>query len=629
MTVSEKLLIKMDANTIDAVRKMAKVADSMKKIGNEAEKSKDRVTLSLNKITAGIVGINQGLELAQKAIQGLHKAFELANFRNEVARLGQIVDQGLVQRIQGAVGNTIDQFSIMKETAKAMQGPFGLLEEQITDVWMAADNLGKKGFGESTKLAEQMFRAFSSGEIESLKPLGFAFAEGTDKATKFEEALKQVHGIAADGAPFDAQAEAIDRTSAALTDFANEQKFIWGEVASFVIKVMGEIANAANELSDQMSDQALSGGANVHRKKSLWFFQSTHGMKRGQELYNQYIGQNLSKQAGFDHTNPFSQKNFSMVADNVNARNKAEEERNSQLKAQKNKVRALMSRDAPVLAKIAAEYGISAIEAAAIVSGQVSLSNVSIAGDVISRYNQLSKKGGAKSGGGYKLEFAEAGTVFNRKYVGLGQFGADGGALGAGVTGPGSSFGAQLGAMQGSVSDPMGGLKNIFGPGQSAGMREFSAATGEASALLQESFISATAAAIMGEKSMVDAFRAAAASRLQTLAIEWYARAAGMMWMNPAAGIGLAAAASGALVAARKLGGGKAAGGAVRPSLPAGGGFRPSQSGGGGGPGGSTVVINVYGGQSSTNAVAIDNAIKQAKNAGLIPSGSGPSRLVA
>lgn len=583
MTISEKVLIKFDADTRDAIANLAKLQDGVGGVGGESKKTEGKVGEAFKKMTIGLLAFNQGIQAAQTLLGGLEKAIDLAKFSGTINRLGKVVSEGLVSRIEKATGGTIDQMTIMEQSAAALTSKLSLTEDQITMVFQAADTLSKKSpvFGDTTTIANKMFEALRTGGVDSLKTLGYAFEEGLKPASRFDAALRQIHETAQEEAPFDAQAEATDRASAALTNLANTIKHTLGTAVAVFLESLQKVSAEY----DHWLERRFKNPDGTYTVKVRGLAGLPIGVPGGLNPHNPLVSGVLSgAPAAAAGTNSVLLQHGQMSWEQRQALERGKEQSKPKGKSR-------------MIEKVVIDS-----------NGRT--------------YSALLPES----------EFDK--IVANSRQREATELGTKGGAIGGGISNPSGDVFAQMQAA--NANGKFASQDSISGRGRFAesfqaqatsvndNLSALSQAGRDTAVLLQETTASAVQAAISGQESVLDATKKAIAGELSALAVKWSVQAIGAAAsFNFKGAAGYAAAATAAAVAARKLGGSAA----PTPQTQPGGGF----SGGSRslGPQGSNLVINVNGSNPIENAMAVDKALKKARQSGLVPSSDGPSRLVA
>ncbi len=228
---------------------------------------------SLNKSFGGIKGtvfqFNQVMGAAQTAMAGLNKAWELGKFAEDAKKLGAVVDEALADKLQQAVGGTVTKLEAMKFAAKALTGEMKLTESQMVTVLKAADNLGDRGFGETTEIAEKLTDALRKGTTKALGEYGIQIDETKDKTLKFNESFAALGKIAEDET-LAKIGEDAEQARVAFQDFVNSLKAGIGDIVNTLTANFGSAweefigadrARGAQVRADRALDAAL---AEVH-----------------------------------------------------------------------------------------------------------------------------------------------------------------------------------------------------------------------------------------------------------------------------------------------------------------------------------------------------------------------------
>jgi hypothetical protein len=160
-------------------------------------------------------------------------------------------------------------------------------------------------------------------------------------------------------------------------------------------------------------------------------------------------------------------------------------------------------------------------------------------------------------------------------------------------------------------------------------LQEMGTAVGQ---VTRDAIAGSISAAIAGQMSLAKATKMAVGQALAAQAQTWIVRGGMELLFGNPRGAAIVAGGVAALALARSLGGGSSGSGSAPGGTVPGGGFVPFGGPGLGGQlgpsGPSSVTFNLRGRDPRENAVIFDKAYRDAKRAGMIPDGDGPSRLV-
>lgn len=602
MAVQENVIIKFDAQTQAALTNLAKVAGGFDKIGDSAKKAGDTSNSGLDKVTAGLLKVNLAIGTAEKAAQALGKAFEFAQFSAEMDKLKTLVGEGLVSSVQRATNGVVSQMDIMREAAKNTASAFKLTDQQVTDVWAASKNLADKGIGSVTENAEKMFKALRKGTTDELKEFGITIKDGLDKAEKMDAALRGINRAAGDTSGMSAQVDSLRRASVAFQEVADVIK---ATVGAALIQVIEGLQFLGNEL-DQLFNRATGYKAgNASRRGGL-----AAANKIADEARAKFGGGGMWNQ--------------SYILDIAEGRRQARTPEQAQfIRERYNELSSANERAAGI---VPPTPGLTADQRAY----QDSLA----ADKKDTRWDSYKKGMYGQGARRYSTTDDLVGKPMGfSSPVGNVSFG--GGASAYDST-------SALASLRGGTSKDST-LADLF-PGQGAGGFGSGFASGfadvraemlslqEVGKLAADTTISTVQAAVQagisGEMSLMKAAKAAIGGRLANEAVSWGFRGAAMLLMGDPKGAGMIALSAAAIVAARAMGGGAAA---AATGVPRTSGYMPGGYGAGFGgreaAGPSNVSIYMRG-NGAQNVAQFDAAYRNAKAAGYIQSGDGPSRLV-
>lgn len=578
--VRKTAVMEVKGETSDGQRAAKRLRREVENIGKGAQRAQRETSISLDKMTAGLLKFQLGVTTATQALGSFKRFLDFSQEIGEIRQLDRITDDALVNGIQVAVGGTIDKLSIMREVAKANTGEFKLLEDEMKDVFVAADVLSNRGFGPATEIARQMFEAIRKGETEELKKFGLSLETTGSRVDKVKSVLQALHGVAENAEPIDRQKLAADQLKTTFEDLSVVMADELGPglegVAQGLMEVVKALGFLQRELSSGVFDllEIVAGPANAGADGAATSRAVAHARARGAS------------------------------AREVDA------------------IRRQEAREAAAAERFGADVG----------SGSRLLDTSGsplLTGDEqirIHRENAFRDKKPAVKKRTTKIEVVEEAAP--------GSFFPGGGGLAAGMAGrqqlanldalggPGGSLGG-LGGLggRGSLGSTLGGpnrgdLNSLL----QQEVQEMSRLQNDVTDLATSATAAAIDAAISGQKSIVDATRDAIAETLRMKAIEYGVLAIGSA-ASAAFGVGPGLQAAGQYAAAAAAAGAGAAllgkSAPPAPSLPPGGGFAAGASRSSRGAG-QTFIFQSSGGSERDLAFQFATMQREAERRGLL-----------
>lgn len=250
---------------------------------------KDELSDKMFKITAGIAGMNQALELAKKGFAQLKKAYEFAEAGAQAERLqaageslassfGQNMDS-IVESIQEASGETVDRMSAMSAANKAMILDVAKTPEEFDKLTKAAIALGRAtgrtatqsiedlttGIGRQSKLildnlgivydAEKLYKDYA-------KQLGKTVDELTDyekKQALVNIAIEKANLLLDEnGELIEDAASEYERLKANISDVTLEQKQLANEALFPLVRTYNDLADNRDKFTEAVEKGIIS-----------------------------------------------------------------------------------------------------------------------------------------------------------------------------------------------------------------------------------------------------------------------------------------------------------------------------------------------------------------------------------
>jgi uncharacterized membrane protein YgcG len=243
--IKETVGVDVSANAAQARAEFARLKGEVGKLRGELDKVKE--PSALDNMTKTLVAVNQGLGIASRAVAMFKTAWNFAKEGADVQQFARNVDQALIGRVQTALNGVVNTMALMTEANKNAIAGLSLTEKQFTQVYLAAEELGDNGFGETTDIAERMFAALRKGTTRELKEFNIHIKEGLTGQEKMTAVLGELEKIVArSGGTIENTADRLARAEAQWTDFWNNTKIYAAEAASAMWDFVNAGAAAAN-----------------------------------------------------------------------------------------------------------------------------------------------------------------------------------------------------------------------------------------------------------------------------------------------------------------------------------------------------------------------------------------------
>jgi hypothetical protein len=229
--------VKVTADASQATAEMGKLKKGVDDAGTAAKKAGGGFTDFAGALGKGLVVINQGLELANKAMDGFKKAFDMAEQATSLRRLEESLPTNALKRIDAAFGGAASKADALKLASKGLRGDFALTVPQMEDIARAAEAAARRGFGPAAENATKMLKAFQEGNIEKLDDFGIKLEKTGIHAVDVANGMAKIRDLARDTGPIDAQTASIREMGRGFEDLKGAIKGVIVEVVNGVTKV--------------------------------------------------------------------------------------------------------------------------------------------------------------------------------------------------------------------------------------------------------------------------------------------------------------------------------------------------------------------------------------------------------
>jgi hypothetical protein len=200
-------------------------------VSNGAESS----TPHFSHLAIGFIGVNQAIELGEKAVEAFKHGLETIEENSRVKNIGVSFDQltksigvsgeSMLTAMTAAADGSTSRLESMRLAAYALQN--NVKADLVPQIMKASDALEQMGISgkSSEQIFQQITRAVSTGAFRSLKDLGVVIKDTGDRTENLNQVLAQIEGKykSVEG-KLDGTGQAVKRLQNVWTDFFDQMR---------------------------------------------------------------------------------------------------------------------------------------------------------------------------------------------------------------------------------------------------------------------------------------------------------------------------------------------------------------------------------------------------------------------